>query len=52
MCIKIKTIKTEGGWTHPEQKLELTINKQKKIGLKCDIKKYLFQQTKIYYFGF
>ena len=38
---------TKGDWTDHIQKLELTINKQKENGLKCNIEKYFFRQNEI-----
>ena len=44
-------ILTKGYWTHHVHKLELTLNKLKESGLKCNIEKYFFGQTKIEYLG-
>ena len=38
-------------WTDPVQKLELTLNKLKGKGLKCNIEKSIFRQTEIEYLG-
>ena len=40
-------ILTKGYWTDHIQKLELTLNKLKGKGLKCNIENYFFGQTKI-----
>ena len=39
-------ILTKGDWTDHVHKLELTFNKLKEIGLKCNIEDYFFGQTK------
>ena len=39
-------------WTDHVQKLELTLNKLKAKGLKCNIKKYFSEQTEMKYLGF
>ena len=45
-------ILTELDWTDNVQNLELTLNKPKEKGLKCNSEKYFFRQTKIEYLGF
>ena len=45
-------ILTKGYWTEYVQKLELTLNKLKGEGLKCNIEKSFFRKTEIEYLGF
>ena len=45
-------ILTKGNWIDHVHKLELTLNKLKEIGLKYNIEKSLFRQTKMEYIGF
>ena len=45
-------ILTEGDLADNLQKLELTLNKPKEKGLKCNIEKLFFSQTKMEYLGF
>ena len=45
-------ILTKGYWTDHMQKLELTLNKLKGKGLKCNIEKFFFGKTQIEYLGF
>ena len=40
-------VSTKGVWTDHEQKLELTLNKPIKKGLKCNIEKSFFRKTKM-----
>ena len=44
-------ILTKGYWTYHIQKLELTLNKLKEKGLKCNIEKSFFRQTEMEYLG-
>ena len=45
-------ILTKGDWIDHVQKLELTLNKLKKKGFKCNIEESFFVQTKMEYLGF
>ena len=45
-------ILTKGYCTDHVQKLELTLNKLKESGLKCNIRKYFFGKTEMEYLGF
>ena len=45
-------ILTREDWADFIQKLELTINKLKEKGLKCDIETFFFGQTEMEYLGF
>ena len=45
-------ILTKGYWKNHVQKLELTLNKLKEKGIKCNIEKYIFGITKMVYLGF
>ena len=45
-------ILTKGYWTYHVQKSELTLNKLKEKGLKCNIEESLFRQTKMEFLGF
>ena len=45
-------IPTKGYWNDHVHKLELTLNKLKGKGLKCNIEKYFFRQTKMEYLVF
>ena len=38
-------------WNYHVQKLELTLNKLKEIGLKCDIKTFFFGPNEMEYLG-
>ena len=40
-------ILTKGDWTDHVQNLELTLNKLKGKGLKCNIENYFFRKTKM-----
>ena len=44
-------ILTKLDWIYHVHKLELILNKLKESGLKCNIEKYFFGQTKIEYLG-
>ena len=44
-------ILTQGDWTDHIQNMELTLNKLKEKGLKCNIEKSLFGKTKMGYLG-
>ena len=52
MYIDELLILTKGGWTYHVQKLELTLNKLKVKGLKCNIEKSFFGKTEMEYLGF
>ena len=43
---------TKGDWTDHVQNLELTLNKLKGKGLKCNIEKSFFGKTEMEYLGF
>ena len=43
---------TKGDWTYHVQNLELTLDKLKGKGLKCNIEKSLFGKTEMDYLGF
>ena len=45
-------ILTKGDWTYHVQKLELTLNKMKEKGIKCNIEHYFFGKTKMKHLGF
>ena len=42
----------KGYWKDDVQNLKLTLNKLKECGIKCNIEKYFFGQTKMEYLGF
>ena len=44
-------IRTKKDWIDHIHKLELTLNKLKEKGLKCNIEKYFFGQTEMEYLG-
>ena len=50
--IYIILILTKGDWTDHEQELELTLNKLKVKGLKCNIEKSFYRKTEIENLGF
>ena len=43
---------TKGDWTYHVQNMELTLDKLKGKGLKCNIEKSLFGKTEMDYLGF
>ena len=45
-------ILTKGYWSYHVQKLELTLNKLKESGIKCDIENSFFRKTEMEYLGF
>ena len=45
-------ILTKGYWSYHVQKLELTLNKLKESGIKCDIENSFFGKTEMEYLGF